>query len=243
MLRSGAIIRRMARTGQSKTVKMANGNRVTVTTGYSGGGYYRKVTVRRPDGTAESRTDRKNTGLFNTGLLDISGPYGDGVPRWAGGTQDDWGWGSMIVFALVVVAVFLFFGWPWLLHESKPTRVVIACVWYGLLLGTAFLVVSRKRRSRPPMTAAVPTHVSAVPKEAAVTPASSIPRPPSSVRPQVLGTESIWPQRFTDKWFRETGPFLSAAHALALGRELRMRGWSDEQIVARAAPHVPFRVI
>ena len=128
----------MAQTGQSKTVKMANGNRVTVTTGYNSGGYYRKTTVRRPDGTADSRTERKNAGVLNTGLLNLGG-YGEGVPKWAGGTQSDFGWGSIIGF--------------------------------------------------------------------------------------------------------ETGPFLSAAHALALGKELRMRGWSDNEIRERAAPHIPFRVI
>lgn len=75
----------MAQTRQSHTTKLPNGNRVTVTTGYNRGGYYRTVTVRRPDGTSDSRTDRKNVGFLNTGLLDVSGGYSNDIPGWARG--------------------------------------------------------------------------------------------------------------------------------------------------------------
>jgi hypothetical protein len=73
----------MAQTRRSKTVTLPNGNRVTVTTGYNRGGYYKTVSVRRNDGTGESQTYRRNIGLFGTGLFDVAGPYGDDIPAWA----------------------------------------------------------------------------------------------------------------------------------------------------------------
>jgi hypothetical protein len=137
----------MARTGESKTMRMPNGNRVTVTTGSNGGGYYRKVTVRRPDGTAESRTDRKNAGVLNTGLLDLGG-YGDGVPRWAGGTQKDEGWGSIIGFAFLIMLVILFFGWPFLPHWRRPVQWTVAGFWWAFLLAIAVTAIASRRKSQ-----------------------------------------------------------------------------------------------
>lgn len=62
-------------------------------------------------------------------------------------------------------------------------------------------------------------------------------------RAQILGPGSIWPHRFTEKWFIEKGPYLSPLSALQLGRELHLRGWTDGQIRERAAPHVRWPLI
>jgi len=133
----------VAQTGQSKTVKMPNGNRVTVTTGHDRGGYYRKVTVRRPDGTAESRTDRRNIGFLNTGLFDISGGYSDGIPQWAGGTHREWSPWALFIGLLLVIA---FLGWPFMFHWRKPVEFTVAAVWWVFLVGVVLRIASQKRR-------------------------------------------------------------------------------------------------
>jgi hypothetical protein len=68
---------------QSNTFKLPNGNKVTVTTGSSRRGmgaptHYKTVTVRRPDGSTDSRTYRRGQLLGQ-----ILGPYSSSVPAWA----------------------------------------------------------------------------------------------------------------------------------------------------------------
>jgi hypothetical protein len=233
------MIHAVAQTGRSKTTRLSNGDRVTVSTGYNRSGYYRKVTVRRPDGTGESRTEQKNMGFLNTGLFDVSGGYGGNIPRWAGGQKEP-GWGTALGVGVLIVLVVLLFGWPWMLHTTKPTKIVVACVWYATLLGAVLLITAEKSRSRRfPLPPSPNRDLAAT---SLVAPTVRVLRP-GQVRPQVLGTESIWPQRFTDKWFMDVGRYLSPAAALQLGKELRTRGWSDEEIRERTEPHVPFRVI
>jgi hypothetical protein len=48
----------MARTRQSQTIVLANGNKVTITLGWTRNYATKTVTVARRDGTRESRTDR-----------------------------------------------------------------------------------------------------------------------------------------------------------------------------------------
>lgn len=71
----------MAQSRRSRTVVLPNGNRVTVTVGGSGrNGFYKTVSVRRTDGTGESKTDRRNgSSIFNP----LGGPYDDSIPAWA----------------------------------------------------------------------------------------------------------------------------------------------------------------
>ncbi|SHF07687.1 hypothetical protein SAMN02745225_02385 [Ferrithrix thermotolerans DSM 19514] len=62
----------------SKTVKLPNGNRVTVTVGSNRYGFYKKVTVRRPNGNSETR-------IYQRGLVAsffLSG-YDTSIPKWA----------------------------------------------------------------------------------------------------------------------------------------------------------------
>lgn len=66
----------------STTRTLANGNRVTISVGGGRRGTYKTVTVKRPDGTSDSRTYRR--GSFLTYLL---GAYNRSVPSWAGGTS------------------------------------------------------------------------------------------------------------------------------------------------------------
>jgi hypothetical protein len=62
----------------SKTVKLPNGNRVTVRIGSNRYGCYKKVTVRRPNGNSETRTyQRGSIASFFLGGYDIS------IPKWA----------------------------------------------------------------------------------------------------------------------------------------------------------------
>lgn len=48
----------MARTRRSQTIVLANGNKVTITLGWSRSYATKTLTVRRRDGTSESHTDR-----------------------------------------------------------------------------------------------------------------------------------------------------------------------------------------
>lgn len=57
---------------------LPNGNRVTVRIGGRGAGSSKTVTVKRRDGTGESRTYHR--GPFLTWLL---GQYQDNIPTWA----------------------------------------------------------------------------------------------------------------------------------------------------------------
>ena len=67
----------------TQTVTLTNGNRVTITTGvYANGQFYKKVTVKRPNGTSESQTYRRSQGLFAT-FFDPRGPYDSKLPDWA----------------------------------------------------------------------------------------------------------------------------------------------------------------
>lgn len=212
----------MAQTERSKTSKLANGNHVTVTTGYNRGGYYRKVTVRRPDGTVESRTDRKNIGFLNTGLFNVSGAYSGGVPRWAGGTQRELGFWPFVMGLVLVVLVL---GWPFMFHWRKPVEFTAAGTWWAfLLLGLGRVIASRKRRSGPDDSAP-----------------GTLQPPPAAT--QGLPNRSPWPQRFTDSWFLENEQHLSPLETRQLGEELRRRGWSDGEICERAAPQLRFPVI
>lgn len=77
----------MAQTRRSRTVKLPNGDRVTIATGTTRNGYYKTVTLKRRDGTGESVTNRRNAGLFGSGLFDIRGAYRDDIPSWARGTM------------------------------------------------------------------------------------------------------------------------------------------------------------
>lgn len=64
---------------------MPNGDRVTVTTGnYANGRFYKKVTVKRPNGTSESQTYRRPNGIL-AAFFDPRGPYGGDIPAWARG--------------------------------------------------------------------------------------------------------------------------------------------------------------
>jgi len=65
-------------TRSSKAVKLPNGNRVTVTVGSNRRGCYKTVTVRRPNGTSDSRTYRR--GWFLSSFLN---GYTDSIPAWA----------------------------------------------------------------------------------------------------------------------------------------------------------------
>jgi len=55
------------RTRQSKTVVLSNRNRVTITVGSTQNGYYKTVTVKRPDGTGDTIQDERKAGLFGSG--------------------------------------------------------------------------------------------------------------------------------------------------------------------------------
>jgi hypothetical protein len=68
----------MPQTRSTRTVKLPNGNRVSVTVGSNRHGCFKTVTVRRPDGTGESRTYRR--GPFLSSFL---GGYSDSIPAWA----------------------------------------------------------------------------------------------------------------------------------------------------------------
>lgn len=75
----------MAQTRQSRTVTLPNGNRLTVTTGRNRSGYYKTVTVKRRDGTSDSKTHRRGGGLLGSGWFDTGVGYRDDIPAWATG--------------------------------------------------------------------------------------------------------------------------------------------------------------
>lgn len=69
-------------TRSTRTVTLQNGNRVTITLGWSkSSGQWKKVTVKRPNGDTETRTTGSNYfgfgGLFSMEQPDFS------IPRWA----------------------------------------------------------------------------------------------------------------------------------------------------------------
>jgi hypothetical protein len=67
-------------TRRSNTVTLTNGNRVTVTVGKNRSGFYKTVTVKRPNGTSESKTNRRGGAtVFNP----FGGPYDNSIPSWA----------------------------------------------------------------------------------------------------------------------------------------------------------------
>ena len=74
----------MAQTRSSRTVTLSNGSRVTITTGSNRNrtSFYKTVTVKRRDGTGESKTYRRG------GVLSFfAGAYDDSVPSWARHTK------------------------------------------------------------------------------------------------------------------------------------------------------------
>lgn len=48
-----------------------------------------------------------------------------------------------------------------------------------------------------------------------------------------------FPGRFTQTWFVKNGSYLHPGQIPILFRELRRRGWTDEDIATRAAPYLP----
>lgn len=70
----------MAKTRQSKTVVLPNGNRVTVTIGHNRSGPYKTVSVRRKDGTGDSQTDQR--GFWAS---EFRAPFDFSIPDWARG--------------------------------------------------------------------------------------------------------------------------------------------------------------
>jgi hypothetical protein len=52
----------------------------------------------------------------------------------------------------------------------------------------------------------------------------------------------LWVRLFTQNWFLQNGPSLHPGHMPILARELRRRGWSDEDIRDRAAPYLPWTI-
>lgn len=68
----------MPQTSGSYTTTLPNGNRVTVRVGGNRSGFYKTVTLRRRDGSSNSRTYRRGRLLAY-----LVGPYSDSIPRWA----------------------------------------------------------------------------------------------------------------------------------------------------------------
>ena len=129
---------------------MPNGDRVTVTAGWRGGRNFKTVTVRRPDGTSDSRTDDR--GFVGT---EFRGNYDLSIPDWAGGgrvathrpTRDErWvGWlGAAVIIAVMAGLTALFSGSPnsyqdgrswalkWQTTDGSPERWLKYAITYGL---------------------------------------------------------------------------------------------------------------
>lgn len=51
-----------------------------------------------------------------------------------------------------------------------------------------------------------------------------------------------FPGRFTQNWFLSNGSDLHPRHMPLLAKELRRRGWSDNDIAERAAPYLPWEI-
>ena len=66
-------------TWTSQTVVLENGNRVTIRRGENRRGFYKTVTVKRRNGSSESRTVQRGVmGAF----LNL-GPFDESIPDWA----------------------------------------------------------------------------------------------------------------------------------------------------------------
>lgn len=153
----------------SRTRKLPNGNRVTVAVGGGRRGSYKTVTVRRPDGTANSRTYRR--GFLATHYL---GSYSQRAPGWAkqgtseskSSSKSGWKW----FFAILGLVFYLF--WP-LDVDMKTVHgqthvsavgIILLCVWLPLAIGVPVLIrqVPRRRAQRDANRATRERHIAAM---------------------------------------------------------------------------------
>lgn len=130
----------------SSTRVLPNGNRVTITVGAGRRGTYKTVTVRRPDGTSDSRTF--NRGLGSTYFL---GGYDKSVPNWASnssgnGSGSGSGSGSKRFWLVLIAALYLL--WPLAigaktLHgqpEVSSSGIIVLAIWLPIAIGIPILI-------------------------------------------------------------------------------------------------------
>lgn len=168
----------------SRTIKLPNGNRVTVSQGRGrwNTSFSKTVTVRRPDGTGESRSYRR--GIVASSTL---GSYGGRVPVWArrGGAttasraqQPTKRWSFWKGIGIVLLAI-LYLCWPILIgsktvngHEHYSVMgEVLLCIWLPLAIGVPVFIWQRPRlvAKREAERAARKSHIEKLEQELGMT--------------------------------------------------------------------------
>jgi hypothetical protein len=103
---------------------------------------------------------------------------------------------------------------PWKLWAHHPVGAVFYAILVSLPLALLVVAITLPARSHPRAVAgAAPTK-------------SESPPPPSM-------SEIVLPKRVTQAWLDATIPVLNGAQIGSVTAQLRARGWTDEEIVAR----------
>lgn len=146
----------MPQSRTSKTGKLPNGNKVTVTTGVGRRGTYKTVTVRRPDGTVDSRSYRR--GVASSSFL---GGYDKTAPRWAtnqtgrgSGNSARSGNAAKVIFGCIALLIYLF--WPITIgaktvagkEHYSTVGIIVLAIWLPIAIGVPVLIAWAFKKSK-----------------------------------------------------------------------------------------------